>query len=94
MLLAVVPVAITLLAKIGKIVPAGTEARVTAAVSLQATTATLPAEPTYKARTPTNSVLLLGVTADSLYAENIAPGLEGVKSGINHLQNKGGRAPL
>jgi hypothetical protein len=82
---AVVPVDITLLTKMGKTVPAGTAVRVTAAVSLQATIATFPVVPTYKALTPTSSVLLLGVTAVSLYAGNMAPGLEGVKSGINHL---------
>jgi hypothetical protein len=36
---------------------------------------------------------LLGVTAVSLEAGNNAPGLVGVKSGINHLKNGGDCSP-
>jgi hypothetical protein len=36
---------------------------------------------------------LLGVTAVSFEAGNNAPGLVGVKSGINHLKNGGDRSP-
>lgn len=92
MLVALVPVAITFFAKIGNIVPDGT-VNVTATVSLTAMTATSPAPPIHNARTPVNSVLLLGVTAVSLNAGNNAPGLVGVKSGINHLYNGGNISP-
>jgi hypothetical protein len=34
-----------------------------------------------------------GVTAVNLRAGKSAPGLEGVKSGINHLKNVGGLLP-
>jgi len=84
--------AITFLAKIGSNVPAGT-VNETEAVSLQAIITTVPAPPIHKALTPTSSVASLGVTAVSLYAGNIAPGLLGVKSGINHLKKSGGLLP-
>ena len=84
--------AITCLAKIGSKVPAGT-VKETAAVSLQAITLTLPAPPTHNALTPVRTVVLDGVTAVNLRAGKSAPGLEGVKSGINHLKNVGGLLP-
>jgi hypothetical protein len=54
----------TLLALMGSTVPAGTPDKVTAALSLDAVTATLPAPPTYSAR-QFKIVLSLGVTASN-----------------------------
>jgi hypothetical protein len=92
MLVALVPVAIIRLANTGSIVPDGT-VKVTAAESSTAIMAISPAPPTHTALTPVNTVELLGVTAVSFEAGNNAPGLVGVKSGINHLKNGGGLLP-
>jgi hypothetical protein len=78
MLVALVPVAYTLLANMGKIIPAGT-VNTTGEASSCASTLMLPAPPTNNALTAPKSVESLGVTAASLEAENIAPGLLGVK---------------
>lgn len=92
MLVALVPVAIICLANTGSIVPAGT-VKLTEAVSSTAIIAIVPAPPTHTALTPVRIVELLGVTAVSLEAGNNAPGLVGVKSGINHLKNGGDCSP-
>jgi len=85
--------AITFFANTGKSVPAGTVSE-TAAESSTHLRLTTPAPPTHKALQPVRSVESDGVTAATRRAEKRAVGLEGVKSGINHLKNWGLFTPI